>query len=74
MHLFRSEQNSVGWKEDLVERFSKTGELVVDLFFCTFLTATACLESPWYRHLLGCNVDTGCMTESTEALDEAHAR
>lgn len=57
---------------DLVEKFSKPCELVVDPFSGTF--ATACLELLRLRHFVGCKVDVGCPAASTKALDKTYAR
>lgn len=42
--LVRPERKSVSWIEDLVQKDSKPGELIVDLFPCTFATANPFLE------------------------------
>lgn len=49
---------------DLLKTFSERGELVVYLFFGTFLTAKACLELPRHYRFEDFEVDVECFVAS----------
>lgn len=42
--LVRPKQKSVGYAQDLFEKFSKPGELVADVIYGTFCTSKACFK------------------------------
>lgn len=56
--------------EHLVDRFSKPGELVADLFSGILPPAKACLGHLQHRRFIGCKVNSKCFAERTEALAE----
>ena len=53
----RNEQKSRAMLMELISRFTKPSDIVVDLFGGTFSTATACLELPQPRKFMGCEMD-----------------
>lgn len=57
--LVRMEQMSVECVHDFVDKLSKPGELIIDLFSGIFATAKACLEHPRHCGFAGCKVDAG---------------
>lgn len=71
--MFRPERVS-STLVNLMYKFSKHGDLLVDLFSGVFVTGSVCLEISWHRDLTGCKVDTDCFSARTEALDETFAR
>ena len=46
--------------QELISRFSKKGDIVVDPFGGTFSTAIACFSLPEHRKFVGCEKDTVC--------------
>lgn len=62
------------WMEDIVQKFSKPGNLVVDASAGTFSVATACTVLLKHRKVIGCGVDPGCMTEAMLQLILLYAR
>ena len=57
----RAEQNPVALLKELINRFSKPGDLVEDFFAGTFSTAHACLELPSSRSFVACKQDLKCL-------------
>lgn len=53
MRMVLMEQKSFAWMTDFVNKNTKSGELIDDLFSGTFAVAKACLELPRHRHLVG---------------------
>lgn len=53
----RKEQKSRASLMELISRFSKPGDIVVDLFSGTFSTAAACIDLPGPRSFVGCEMD-----------------
>lgn len=66
--FIRPEQKSVGWIENIANKFSKLGNLSVDLFFGTFGTARSCLMLPRHRRFVDSEVDAHCFAASTKRL------
>lgn len=60
--------------EELVNKFSKPGELVTTLLSGTSVTAKACPELSWYRRFVGYRINAECFVESREALVDKYAR
>ena len=56
----RSEQKSLALLKELIARFSKPGDFVVDLFSGTFSTAVAAFTLPQHRRFAGCELDSTC--------------
>ena len=55
--ILRNEQKARAGLMELISRFSRPGDVVVDLFAGTFSTAAACLELPKPRVFAGCELD-----------------
>lgn len=72
--LVHSEQNSVSRMEDLVNKFSKSSEPVVDLFSGMFAFSMSCWGFLRYSPVVGCDVDSDCFIAVTKALFETSAR
>lgn len=68
------EKMSVLWIQDLVDKFSKTGELIVDLLFGMFATAKSCSKFPQSRPSVVCKGDVDCFATSTKALFHIYER
>lgn len=60
--------------QNLFDKLSKRGKLVVDMFFGILATVEACLELLQHRDFLSCKVDAECFPESEEVLAETYAR
>lgn len=59
---------------DLIRKFSKPGEQVVDLFFGMFRAASVCLKLLQYRRFVGCKTYSECFASGTEAQVETYAK
>ena len=57
----RPEQKPVSLMKELICKYSKGGDIVVDMFGGTFSTAKACLELPEHRIFVGCDNDSSCV-------------
>lgn len=66
--LAHLEEKNVARTQELVDRYFKHGEMVVNLFSGTFAAEEPCFELPRHCRFLGCKVDTESSVESTEAL------
>ena len=62
----RTEQKPLGLLRELISRFSKPRDLVVDLFGGTFSTAVACFTIPQHRRFAGCEPDESCFKVAEE--------
>ena len=60
MRHLRPEQKGIAFLQELIERFSQPGDLVVDFCSGTFSTGLACLLLPRYRIFIGCEKDSDC--------------
>lgn len=60
--------------KDLINKFTKRGELEVDLFSGTIMTAKTCLKLLRYSCYVSYEVDADCFTAGTEVLVETYAR
>lgn len=67
-------QKSLSWMRDSVNKFSKRGEIAVDLLSGTFPTAKPCLKLSRHRLLVVGEVDTKYFAASAEALMETYAK
>lgn len=70
----RREQKSVGWMQDSGNKFSKAGDLVVDLSIGTFSSAKEFSELPRHRRSEDFKVHADRCTASTETLLGTYAR
>lgn len=59
--------------QDLVERFSKPGELIVDLFSGTFAIAETCLKVRRPHRCVSCKDNDDHFAAITEVLFETYA-
>ena len=59
--MVRPEQKSVKLFMELIKRYSRGGDVVVDLFGGTFTTAAACASLTDYRRFYGCDNDDFCV-------------
>lgn len=55
--MLRAEQKSIALIMEYLSRYSKPGDLVVDLFAGTCTTAVACLSLQHHRKFVGCDID-----------------
>lgn len=69
---FRPEQESVGWMQELADKFSKHGELVVDLPSAKFATSKGCLELSLHSRFAGCELVANFSAASTEGQAEMY--
>lgn len=65
---------NIGWIPDIVEKFPKPGELVVDIFSSIFVTDKACLALSQNRCFVVCKIGAICFAARVEALVEMNAR
>ena len=56
----RPEQKSVSLLKYLINKFTKPGDLVVDVCAGTFSTMRACMEMNKHRRFVGCDKDETC--------------
>jgi hypothetical protein len=72
----RSEQKPVLLMQELIYRFSKAQDTVVDLFSGTYSTAVACITVPdgCYRHFVGCELDRECHSQAKKRLRAEFAK
>lgn len=68
------EEKSVRWMEHLVDRFSKSGDLVVNRPSGTISTSWVCAELPPHRRFIGCRVHSCFSAASKKALVKAFSR
>ena len=72
--MLRPEQKSITLMSDIIEKFSKPGDLVVDPCSGTFSVAKACLLLPKHRRFVGCDLDPACLQHTEDRLIELFAR
>ena len=72
--MFRPEQKAITWIMDLVQKFSKPGDIVVDLFSGTYSTFHACLLCDEPRRFYGCDLDESTLDLCEERILESYAR
>lgn len=72
--LLRPEQKSIDWMMDLVSKFTKPGELVVDNCTGTSATAKPCMLLPQHRRFVGCAKDSDCFQEVLPSVVEVFPR
>lgn len=68
------EEKSVLWTRDIVFKFSKPGQAVLEPRVGTFDTVKACMMAPKHRRRVGCGTDAVCCDESMASVVEAVAR
>lgn len=68
------EQKSVLWMQNIVEKVSKLGELLVILFFGAFAIEKTCLKLPRHSHSVGCIFDGHCFAAGTKTPAGTYAR
>ena len=76
----RPEQKPRELMKELICRFTRPGDTVVDLFSGTFSTAMACLSIPQHRKFIGCESDDACFSHAqhhvliavARAIEEGH--
>ena len=72
--MLRPEQKSRQWMMDIIEKFTKPGDLVVDPCAGTFSVAMACMLMPKHRKFVGCDKDDSCLENSMTSLVALFAR
>lgn len=72
--LLRPEQRSVEWIMDLVTKFCKAKELMLDSCACAFATLKAFLKRPKHRKLAGCVKDSACFQCALPLLVGAYTK
>ncbi|MEM1002550.1 MAG: DNA methyltransferase, partial [Bacteroidota bacterium] len=72
--MVRPEQKGILWMSNLIEKFSKPGDLVVDCFSGTFSVAKACFLLSKHRRFIGCDKDPVCLERTEDKLIEIFAR
>ena len=70
--MLRAEQKSLNLMKEIVARYSKAGDIVVDLFSGTCTTAVACISLPEYRQFYGCDSDSEALTRGRERMLDAY--
>ena len=66
-HL-RLEQKSIRLLQELVGRYTKPGDIVVDCFAGTLVAAKACLQMEKHRIFIGCDRDSQCVEDAMPFL------
>ena len=66
--MLRPEQKNISVMKDIVSKFSKPGDLVMDPFSGTCSTAKACLSLNKHRRFVGCELDENCLKQSIEGV------
>jgi len=69
----RAEQKNIDWMMDIISKFTKPGDIVVDMFSGTFPTAKACMKLDKHRRFVGCDLDYKCIKFSMESLVRTYA-
>lgn len=67
------DQKSVRCRMDIVKKSTKDGQLVVDLCYRTFTTATACLKFSIHLCFMVCKIDPIGFNDSVPAIIETFA-
>lgn len=67
-------QKRVSTLKELIERYSKPGDIVADMFAGTLSTARACMEISEHRVFVGCDLDKECVTCAMPLVYETFAR
>lgn len=62
------EQRSTSWVKNIVQKFTKSGNLVLDVCTATFSASKSCLFHPNRRRFIDCQVHPDCATESMPQL------
>ena len=72
----RAEQKPLSILRELISRFSKPGDIVVDLFSGTYSTAIACMtmRDGLYRKFIGCEKDATCHGSAQPLLLDCFVR
>lgn len=66
--LMGSEQKSAAWMKDIVQRFTRPVNLVVDACDGAFFITNQWKLLPKHRRCIGCEVDLSCVTEAVARL------
>ncbi len=69
--MLRPEQKSVLLCKELISRYSKPKDIVVDLFAGTFSTAVAAMTLPAPRIFFGCDIDGNCVDRGEQRCLQA---
>ena len=64
----RNEQKPLPLLKELIMRYTKPGDIVMDMYAGTFSVALACLTLPQHRVFVGCELDTWCFDHAMNAL------
>lgn len=70
----RPETKSISMIMDIMNKFSRTRELVMDIFAETFATGKAWLMLSRHHRFVGCEIDAKCCEVSLEGFLETYAR
>ena len=64
----RPEQKPLLLLQELISRYSKSGDIVVDFFAGTFSTAVAAASLPEHRVFIGTELDKGCFDVAVDVM------